>query len=291
MGSVYFSDFNLLHKILGITKLVSIEVEQEYEERIHFNKPYSYINVKFGNTAEVLPNLPWSDWKNKSIVWLDYTEKIMEYMLGDIDIVMLKAQPGSILLLSINIEQEEQKNRENQGDKLSAKDFRLKKLEENIGRKNIPQRAYDMNLNVEKNKLIIREIIHNTILNALKKRIDGVEDKKQIQYKQLFNLYYKDSADMLTVGGIIYNQKQEKRIDTMFKNLAFIGTNENCFDIIVPKLTYREIHALDKLLPDEKTRKTGVAKDGDKIIPLSKNDVKNYANIYRYFPTFAETNL
>lgn len=212
-------------------------------------------------------------------------------MLGDIDIVMLKAQPRSILLLSINIEQEEQKNRENQGGKLSAKDFRLKKLEENIGRKNIPQRAYDMNLNVEKNKLIIREIIHNTILNAFKKRIDGVEDKKQIQYKQLFNLYYKDSADMLTVGGIIYNQKQEKRIDTMFKNLAFIGTNENCFDIIVPKLTYREIHALDKLLPDEKTRKTGVAKDGDKIIPLSKNDVKNYANIYRYFPAFAETNL
>lgn len=285
MGSAYFSDFTLFHKTLGITKLLSIEGEKDYKKRIYFNKPFSCINVKFGDTFEVLPTLPWDSWKNKSIVWLDYTEKLMEYMLGDTDIVTFNIKPGSIFLISVNIERFEQERENVSENELSDKKFRLKMLEQNVGKKYIPQRAYNMNLNVDNNKLIIREIINNTILSSIKKRNDSV------YYKQLFNLYYKDSADMLTVGGIIYNEKQTDKVNTIFENLDFICTDESCFDIIVPKLTYREILALDKVLPNSEIFKTGIAKNGKIKIPLSKNDVKNYVNIYRYFPNFTEINL
>lgn len=289
MGSAYFSDFSLFHKTLGISKLLSIEGEDEgyQRDRIIFNKPYSCIDVEFGYTQHVLPRLPWEKWKNKSIVWLDYIDPLMSYMLGDIDTVVFNIRPGSLILISVNIENE--KNTSN--PKVSDKDFRLKKLIENVGKENIPTEAYNMNLSVEKNKIIIREIINNTILNSLKNRNGGGLPSEQGQYLQLFYVHYKDSADMLTVGGIIYDDKQADKIKRMFNNLDFISTGEECFEIIVPKLTFREVHALDKLLPNKKTNKTGIAKVGRKKIPLSADDIRNYSKIYRYFPTFTESNL
>ena len=69
-----------------------------------------------------------------------------------------------------------------------------------------------MNLNVENNKLIIREIVNNSILNSIKSPNGGLREKEQLQYKQLFNIYYKDSADMLTIGGIIFNESKVKEM-------------------------------------------------------------------------------
>lgn len=293
MGSAYFSDFNLFHKVLGITKLVSIEWEEEsiYKKRINFNKPFACIDVEFGSSSNVLPRLPWFKWKEKSIVWLDYIDKIKEYMFGDIDTVVFNIQPGSVFLISVNIEEDNERDESANIKKLSAKEFRLEQLKENVGKDHIPQTAFEMILNVDKNKVIIREIIHNAILSALRKRNSGLNDLSTIQYKQLINIYYKDSADMLSVGGIFYTEGQKQQVNTMFKNLDFMRPGVNCFNIIVPKLTYREIHALEKTLPNQKTLKTGIAKNKFEKIPLSKFDVKNYANIYRYFPTFAEMTL
>jgi hypothetical protein len=292
MGSAYFSDFTLFHKTLGINKLLSIEGEVGHKDRINFNKPFSCIDVEFGYTSDVLPRLPWVEWQEKSIIWLDYTEKLMAYMLGDIEIAIYNILPGSIFMISVNIEKNEKNPMNPSDEKISEKEYRIKKLEENVGRKNIPQRAYEMNLNVDKNKIIIREIINNAILSSVKIRNDGfADDHSKLYYKQLVNLYYKDSADMLTVGGILYDKSQKSKVDGMFKNLDFIREKEQCFNVIVPKLTYREVHALDKILPDDNIRRSGIAKSGEVKIPLSTEDVKNYASIYRYFPTFTESNL
>jgi hypothetical protein len=291
MGSAYFTDFCLFHKSLGISKLLSIESEDEgyQKKRILFNVPYSCVEVKFGLSYDVLPNLPKNKWKNKCIVWLDYVDKLKYQMLGDIDIVVFNLQPGSLLLLTVNIEKDELPIESKV--KITDKQYRIKMLEENVGKDNIPPRAYDLNLNVEQNKKIIREIIDNNILNSLNHRNGGLNDNEQLQYLQLFNIYYKDSADMLTVGGIFYNNQQMEIINKIFNNLDFIRNGEETFDLIVPKLTFREMHALNKLLPKNEIPKTKKSKNKILSIPLALDDIKNYASIYRYFPIFSESNL
>lgn len=67
-GSTYFSDFNLLHRLLGISKMISIEKDKKNKDRFEFNKPFSCIEMKFGSSNEVLPMLKW---KEPSIVWVD----------------------------------------------------------------------------------------------------------------------------------------------------------------------------------------------------------------------------
>jgi hypothetical protein len=293
MGSAYFSDFSLFHKTLGITKLVSIEGEDDKQakERIKFNKPFACIDVEFGWTTRILPILPWQKWEEKSIVWLDYVDKLNEEMLGDIETVIFNVKPGSVFVISVNIEEDDERDEKENKRKMSAKEFRLKKLKENVGSESIPRRAFDLILNIENNKSVIREIIHNAFLSAIRKRNSGVTEIDEIEYKQLFNLHYKDSADMLTVGGIIYTKKEKEKVDEMFEHLGFIRDGSTCFNIVVPKLTYREIHALDKVLPQLKSKTSKGIKSDITKIPLSQADKKDYENIYRYFPTFAETNL
>jgi hypothetical protein len=293
MGSAYFSDFSLFHKTLGINKLISIEGEDDTQSkrRIKFNKPFACIDVEFGWTDKILPVLSWSKWQEKSIVWLDYVDKLKESMFGDIETVLFNVKAGSIFLISVNIEEDDERDKKTNPDNLGAKEFRFKMLCESVGRESIPKRVDDMVLNINENKSIIREIIDTAFHRVIKKRNSGVGNEDRVEYKQLFNLHYKDTADMLTVGGIIFNKHQKEKVDEMFDHLDFIRNNDDCFSIVVPKLTYREIHALDKVLPHITGKSKNTNKSELSKIPVSSIDKRNYARIYRYFPTFAETNL
>ena len=45
LGSVYFSDFSLIHRTLGISKMVSIEKNEEDKSRFIENAPFSCIEL------------------------------------------------------------------------------------------------------------------------------------------------------------------------------------------------------------------------------------------------------
>ena len=55
MGSLWFVDFILAHKMLHINNMVSIEMP-EYEKRVEFNKPYNCINIEPGDTTTCIAN-------------------------------------------------------------------------------------------------------------------------------------------------------------------------------------------------------------------------------------------
>src|SRR3954470_22753066 len=81
LGSVWFVDFDLAHRELGIENMVSIESDPTLYRRATFNKPYRTVEVIEGTSYDVIPALlsdrddltrhPW-------ILWLDYDEAIDE---------------------------------------------------------------------------------------------------------------------------------------------------------------------------------------------------------------------
>jgi hypothetical protein len=101
----------------------------------------------------------------------------------------------------------------------------------------------------------------------------------------LFNFHYADGAKMLTVGGIIYDEGQENLVASCgFDNLGFISHDEKFYRIDSPNLTYRELRHLDTLLPINSVDEFG-------IDWLPKKDLEKYAKLYRYFPTFTESDM
>lgn len=90
---------------------------------------------------------------------------------------------------------------------------------------------------------------------------------------------------MLTIGGILYDHGQEHLVDhCAFQHLSFVRSDLDPYLIEVPNLTYREIRHLEAQLPAEDF----VGLDAPAV---PKSDVERFARLYRYFPTFAETEL
>lgn len=57
MGAKYFTDFLLFHNEFGVSDMISIEGERERAVRYEFNKPLKNIQMIYGTTNEVLPQI------------------------------------------------------------------------------------------------------------------------------------------------------------------------------------------------------------------------------------------
>ena len=88
---------------------------------------------------------------------------------------------------------------------------------------------------------------------------------------------------MLTVGGLLFDDGQSAKFSACaFDTLPFIRFGEDAYSIKTPNLTVREIRFLNTLLPESNPE--SLSANG-----VPTRDIKNYADLYRYFPVFAET--
>jgi hypothetical protein len=289
-GSPYFADFTLIHKTLGINKLVSIEKDIQNSERFHFNQPFSCIQIHFDHSNSVLPLLTWSD---PTILWLDYDGNLQAEMFQDIATFFSQAVPGSMFLISVNVQPDSLPPSEYQDNLKKLKEHRLSQLIKRVGKNKLPIDIEKRSLSGDDYHKVIYEIIIDQINEGMKIRNGGFVKNDQLSFSQMFNILYNDNAKMLTIGGIVHLQSQNELIKEMrVDQLPFISKASDSFKIQVPSLTLKEMRSLDANLPDNINIKLGKLKS--KIKPKTKmpivsaEDIINYAKIYRYFPTFAE---
>lgn len=289
-GSPYFADFIVFHKSLGITDLISIEKEESKKNRFEFNIPYAGIQMHYGLSSTVLPNLQLDSKKN--IVWLDYDDKVSDFMFADTDSFFINAMPGSFFILSVNVEEDfMQISADEEGKKMTLKEYRLSQLIDRVGKARIPNEFMEVNMNTKNLSAVTYEMINRQITTSLISR--NGKSANPIEYKQVFNFIYKDNATILTIGGIIFDKLQKPQVEKMrFEELSYTKDNNENYKIHSPNLTIREIKALDKALPDMLEEKDGkfISKKLQNI-PLIPTDIKNYAKVYRYYPNFSEITL
>ncbi len=275
-GSTYFSDFKLVHKVLGIKKMVSIEEDIRNQNRFKFNRPFSCVRMEFGKSTSVLPKL---SWREKSIVWLDYDGVLTSDVLNDISFCFANLQSGSMFIVSVNATPG---TFDDTVPPASRPRYRLEQLRDRVGEDKVPLDVSGVDLSGWGTAKIYKRIILNEIGETLSQR--NISRKNPLVFEQLFNFHYADGAKMLTVGGILFRENQRD----IFKKCAFDQVDFARFDdqaceIEPPNLTFREIHYIDRYLPN----RVGMLNlDG-----LPKDDVKKYSKIYRYFPTFSETEI
>lgn len=279
LGSPYFTDFILFHKYLGLNNMISIEKEESKKARFEFNKPFSCIDMHYGNATTILPNLELD--KNLNIIWMDYDGKIEDYVFSDIDSIVANSAAGSLFLVSINVEPSP-----------GEKGNRMQELVDRVGKNRIPVEFEDLNLNRTVLPQVIYEMIDTQIKKSLLERTGG--DKSILEYRQLFHYLYKDGAQMLTVGGILLDKKQNKAFKKLkTDNIKHLSSTAEPSKIKCPNLTYKEVHFLNNILPCElEFTNNGYIKNKEfKKLPLNHHDMKDFADIYRYYPNFSETNL
>jgi len=288
-GALYFADFYLIHRQLGVKNMLSIEKShsKDTQTRYNFNKPFKCIDIEFKPSSVILPRLKWVE---PSIVWLDYTSVLNDEVLSDLDTVLKNVVSGSFIIISVNADAEEFEPSPDDDPEKSRLDFFIKA----IGKRKLPRELKNnqiTNLGLPK---AYAQIISKEIETTLFERNSG-SSSKEIIFEQLFSFKYKDGKPMYTFGGLVIESDQKKIVDDIkFDELHFIRRGEDVFEIEVPNLTFKEIKFLESLLPggiDDK----GKIKDLEKLTQndpkIPEKDIVKFAKIYQYFPTFAETNL
>lgn len=280
-GSTYFSDFILIHKTLGIENLISIEKDIEKRDRFLFNRPFSCIEIEFGNSTDILPAL---DWNVRTIIWLDYDGKLIEDVLADIGFFCSSASSGSVIVISVNVHPDSNDNIPPDDVEEIAK-FRLQQLADRVREERIPRDTTGKELKGWGIATASHKIIRNEIDQILKERNGGRQQGNKMVYEQLFNFHYSDGAKMLTTGGIIFDQGQSSHYTSCNYNaLPFIRNQEDSYEIDVPCLTYREIRHLEAQHPISDSSNLNAHSIPD-------SDLEMYSKVYKYFPTFSETDI
>lgn len=274
-GSIFFADFKLIHKELGVRNMINIEAEETDKKRFEFNKPFANIDLQWGTSTEILPTI---DWNGKKIVWLDYDKALQEYMLEDIGTVFSTIEDKSFFFISCNSQMSKFYN-----PKTNVHDEA--KFKAAFGNYAPYDLTPEMMTNANSPSLL-RSMFNSVIKSTLNNRNAAIADPDlQYIYSQLLYIVYKDGAPMFSLGGLILKRKDFKKFTkSKFLSLPYISTGENYLDIESPLLTNSEVDLINTHLPEKKVR---FLKNKD-LAFLPPSEIEKYYNFYRYYPSFVE---
>lgn len=278
-GAIYFVDFTLFHKLLGMEKLLSLEKFSSLKRRVDFNRPFSCVDTKMVPASSAIPSLSRDA---QHIVWLDYDGVIHKDFLSDIQSAVTVLSPGSILLVTVEVEAPDESDyREVAGDfdnsnqRLGTKQWkayfefhaatylRLGLSEEDFGLSELPKRTTE----------VLKVAFNRPILT-----------RPGLDFLPMFNFLYRDTHRMLTMGGMIASSAEKRRVrgsDLSNTNYYRDSFDSQPCEITVPRLTRKERIYLDREMP---CAVGWTPTDFD----LDPDDVRRYREIYRFLPAFAE---
>jgi hypothetical protein len=283
LGSMWFVDFILAHKVLSTNSMWSIEVDSW--ERARFNKPYACIEVKAGTVSAVFAEMTQKEWAVPTIAWLDYDGVFDADVRHDCQTYLTKASSGSILLLSVNANRSyyQVRTKENVAVKVAETLTGLfgSSLQWSPSKANpdIPKNAFE-------------KVLRNTVLSFLGHTVvrsgRGQNGKADV-WIPLFDFFHSDGADMVTVGGLLASAEQAKVLATQLntsETALIAGKALHVGALDLQPMTTKEKITLDALLPCDATELPGrLAASGLKI-PLA--EARKYRTLYPHFPVFAE---
>lgn len=274
-GSIWFSDFALVHRSLGIKDMVSIEQVETARGRIEDNKPFR-IPVDYRKSKEALPDL---DWVRNQFLWLDYDDPLSTEMLHDMRTVARRAGSGTVLAVSVQCTKAPQ-IAESEQDKSPSAPSALDRFITAFGRERVSQDTHEEQLYGWQFGTLSRTILLQEIQSELGSR-NSNETAAAMHFHQICEIEYEDGAKMTTIVGIFYTTDDQPKMEQChFATLDFLPTPPRLVRITVPKLTLREFKKLESQLPLSPGNELQLG-----TIPLA--EARRFAAMYRYLPNFA----
>ena len=269
-GSVWFEDFVLAHRFLGIETMVSIERDPVVFKRAVFNRPYRTVEVLDGDSVGVIPSLlrrqelasrPW-------VVWLDHDREINEDRLDELVDLISMLPPDSFLLITF-----------------SAQPGKYGRVPERPDRiRNLFGDAAPETLNARdcKEEADLARVLAQATQDLLLSK--AIQAARPGSYVPAVNLTYKDSVPMVTVGGVLPSAENHDAVKSLVANADWPGRVDRMID--APPLTPREVMALQSMLPSNNApTRQDVQKMG---FDLEEVHLTSYVDHYLRYPQFAQ---
>ncbi|WP_051004695.1 O-methyltransferase [Halomonas sp. KM-1] len=269
LGSIWFSDFIIAHKLLRVNDMVSIEASEIGYHRAKFNSPYATVRVFKGLTNQVLPTLyeddlikgrPW-------FVWLDYDMEFNESLQEDLRSLVEKAPANSIVIITFN------GHESNYG----AAPDRPQRLRELFGA-SVPDDLTKRSCKGPR----MQETLADYSLKFIK--AIAADISRPGGFLPSFRIIYKDSAPMITVGGILPSKGAVITAEGVLSGESWECNIQQ--PVIAPNLTLRETSLLQSQLPCQGTLTREMVRELG--FDLEEEQIRTFQSYYRQFPSFAQ---
>jgi hypothetical protein len=271
LGSLWFVDFVIAHKLLGISSMTSVERDPLGFVRANFNRPLSCIDVIQGDLTAIIPTLelPNSRW----LMWFDYEDGIAGAALNDIAMIVGRCAPNTVILVTMNAKLD-QLPRKDANDAEIDQETSLRQIAGDL----VPTPLAANRLTRAKYPKLLCEILANHFRSLT------VDSGRPERFLKLVDLVYTDGTPMITVGGIVAGADEFQAI----QGVLTAGTWDAILDmpIAIPPLTMKEKLALDRLMPSP-TPPTD-AQMNDIGFKLKREQIDAYHRLYLHYPMFAE---
>jgi hypothetical protein len=271
LGSLWFVDFLMAHKVLGIAAMLSIEQDQIGRKRAEFNRPLSCIEVIPGETQLVIPEL---DLKSApSLVWFDYDSGIGGPVTRDIGMLVPRCAANSILIVTISAKRDDLPDKDEAGVEIDP-ETSLRRIAGDL----VPTPLSSKRLRRQDYPKLLCEIVANQFQSAT------ANCGRSESFIKLFDLVYSDGTPMVTVGGILAAPDRADAIQQLVANSGWEGILPN--PISIPPLTVKEKMALDRMMPsanpptDAEMNKIG--------FQLKRDQIDTFHRHYLHYPQFGE---
>lgn len=277
LGSVWFSDFLLFHRSLGIKKMISIEKAEGAKERFEYNRPF-HIDLRFGHTSKMLPKI---DLDGRKVIWLDYDDALRPEILRDVRTVASKAGSGSLLAVTVRCsssrETDQFRSERAEGDESDTRSPSTRFLS-NFSDFSVRDDIIDADLEGYVFGRLSLELINDQIDDVLSKR--KIAERGLIKRLPVCSFEYSDGTQMATAVMLLVGKSEEALVaECDFQSLDFIDGTEPVY-INVPNITPKEFRDLERQLP----LPSGTALDRG-FVPADQ--VTQFVKFYRYLPNYA----
>ncbi|MBV9794284.1 MAG: hypothetical protein JO016_10125 [Actinobacteria bacterium] len=269
-GSVWFEDFVLAHRFLGIETMVSIERDPVIFKRAIFNRPYRTVEILDGDSSGVIPSLlqrpelagrPW-------VVWLDHDRVVNEDRLDELVDLISAIPPNSFLLITFSAQPGKYGSVQERPD-------RIRNLFGDAAPE--PLNARDCKEEADLARILAKATEDLLLSKAIQTARPGA-------FVPAVNLTYKDSVPMVTVGGVLPSAENYDSVESLVANPDWPGRVGRMID--APPLTPKEVMALQSMLPSNNApTRQDVQKMG---FDLEETHLTSYVDHYLRYPQFAQ---
>jgi hypothetical protein len=284
LGSMWFVDFIMAHRILHISDMWSFE--ESDPERATFNRPYCCIDVRAGSSGTLLDQVTADQWAKPFLAWLDYDGRFDTDIKRDVEKLLSRAAAGSVIIVSVNARHTSYRSKlkdDPQGRAIET----LRLLLGDSVPPNVPEGGRQ-----DLGKIDFPPALSKSILNFMSAsvRTSGrASGRTPDSFVPLFNFLHQDVVEMVTVGGFVVSESQLTVLakQTQLPEAQLVAGGlliEDKLDLI--PITAREKLALDSLLPClEEGFSKSFAESGLKLNAL---EASKYRRLYPHFPIFVE---
>ncbi len=248
--------------------MTSLERDPKIHRRADFNRPYEFIRVEQSTVAEFLASD--SD-KTPTIYWFDYDDGLSEEITADIMSLGTRLTVGGFAFVTVCANPPGVLANRN-------KEERLEHFQQSFGDFSVGLTADDMENSQFPNT--VHRILITAFKNAFAARPDG-------EFEPLFQVQYKDTSPMITVGGCLCHKKESKIImSRMKRDLPFL-LNSQPYKIKNLNLTERERTLFDMAVTIR--RSNSHQANFLRLLGFKPNDFEAYRDLIRFLPRYHES--